>query len=136
MIRLLIILVLMLPASAFAELEFSNARIKNLPPTVPVRAGYVSIHNPGAAPVIVVGARSERFASVEFHRSLMQDGMMRMEPVSELTIAAGSSLELEPGGLHMMMMQPLQPTRPGESIELFLLLQDGSEQLLPMEVIK
>ena len=45
MMRLLVILALMLPTSAFAELEFSDARIKNLPATVPVRAGYVSIHN-------------------------------------------------------------------------------------------
>jgi periplasmic copper chaperone A len=136
MTRLLLILALLMPTSAFAELEFSDARIKNLPPSVPVRAGYVTIHNPAEIAEIIVGARSDRFASVEFHRSLMQDGMMRMEPVAELTIAAGASLQLAPGGLHMMLMQPVKSTRPGEKIELFLLLQDGSEQRLVMEVIK
>ena len=136
MTRLLLILALLLPSSAFAELEFTDARIKNLPPSVPVRAGYVTIHNSGETTEVIVGARSDRFASVEFHRSLMQDGMMRMEPVAELAIAAGANLQLAPGGLHMMLMQPVERTQPGEKIELFLLLQNGAEQRLVMEVIK
>ena len=136
MSRLLLIFVLLLPGLALADLEFSDARIKNLPPTVPVRAGYVKIHNPGETTVTLVGARSDKFAGVEFHRSLMQDGMMRMEPVAEISIAAGTSLELAPGGLHMMLMQPTEATVPGDKIELFLMFEDGSERRLVMEVIK
>ena len=54
----------------------------NLPPSVPVRAGYMTLHNPGENAVSILQAvRSDAFASVEIHRSSMQDGMMRMDPV-------------------------------------------------------
>ena len=130
------ILLLLFPVSAFAELDISQARIKNLPPSVPVRAGYMTIHNPSQIEVSIVAIRCDAFASVEIHRSVMQDGLMRMDPVHNLLIAPGASLQLAPGGLHLMMMQPVQATRPGDDIEIILQLDDGSEQRLTMKVIK
>ena len=134
--RLLLILALLFPASAFAELEFSDAWIKNLPPTIPVRAGYMTMHNPGPGTLGVVAIRSEAFASVEIHRSFMQDGMMRMEPVDKLEIGPDASVKLEPGGLHLMMMMPQEPTSPGDEIVIFVELDDGSEQDLKMTVVE
>ena len=136
MIRFLLILGLLLPASTFAELEIVDARIKNLPPSVPVRAGYMTIHNPDDRAVSIVSIRSDAFASVDIHRSAMQNGMMTMEPVESLSIAAGANVQLAPGGYHLMMMQPLEATRPGQEIEIVLHFDDGSEQRLTMKVIK
>jgi copper(I)-binding protein len=136
MSRTLLLLTLLLPASAFADLDISDARIKNLPPTVPVRAGYMTIHNPEPGAVTIISVRSDAFASVEIHQSLMKDGMMHMEPVDELRIDAGTSAQLAPGGLHLMMMQPVDPTHPGDEIEVFLQLDNGTEQGLIMKVIK
>jgi len=135
MLRFLLILGLLLPASAFAELEIVDAWIKNLPPSVPMRAGYMTIHNPGETAVTILSIRSDAFASIDIHRSVMQDGMMRMDPVTALSIAPGESLQLAPGGYHLMM-QPLQATRPGHEIEIVLQFDDGSEQRLTMTVIK
>ena len=134
--RLLLALALLIPLCALADLEIGDARIKNLPATVPVRAGYLTLHNPTQAPVSVIGAHSAAFASVEIHRSVMQDGMMQMQRVPRLEIGAGETLRLAPGGLHLMMMQPREPTRPGAEIEIFLQLGDGSEQSLKMKVVK
>jgi copper(I)-binding protein len=134
--RLALLVALLLPLNAFAELDITEARIKNLPPSVPVRAGYLSIHNSSEFSVSVVAIRSDAFASVEIHRSVMQDGMMRMEPVDRLTIEPGTSLQLAPGGLHLMMMHPVEATRPGDDLEIILQLGDGSEQRLMMKVIK
>jgi copper(I)-binding protein len=136
MLRLLLILSVMFPLTAFAELDIREAWIKNLPPSTPVRAGYMSIHNPDQIAVSVVEIRSKAFASVEIHQTIEQDGMMRMDPVPNLKIEAGSSVQLAPGGLHLMMMNPEQPTRPGDIIEILLVLDDGSEQSLKMLVKK
>jgi copper(I)-binding protein len=136
MFRLIMILALLLPSSAYAELEYNEAWIKNLPSPVPVRAGYMTIHNPQAQAVSIVEIHSDSFASVEIHRTLMQDGMMRMEQVRDLTIAAGETVQLAPGGLHLMMMQPVQPTRPGETHRIILEYNDGSTQELEMTVRK
>lgn len=125
---------LLFPGLALAELEISDAWIKNLPASVPVRAGYMTVYNPQQQALAIVAAHSGRFASVEIHRSFMQDGMMRMEPVPNLGIEAGASRKLEPGGLHFMMMQPVEPTRPGETIQVTIEFDDGSLQQFEMEV--
>ncbi|MDH3760319.1 MAG: copper chaperone PCu(A)C [Gammaproteobacteria bacterium] len=134
--RLILILALLLPTSAYAELEISEAWIKNLPPPVPVRAGYMTIYNPQSRALSIVEIHSDSFASVEIHKTLMQDGMMRMEQVVALKIAAGETVQLAPGGLHLMMMQPVQPTRPGEIHRITIEYDDGSTQELEMTVRK
>ena len=136
MLRLLIVALLLLPLSAWAELQISDSRIKHLPPTVPVRAGYMTIHNPEPAKVTIVEVRSEAFASVEMHQTLMQDGMMRMEQIPALTIDANATVRLEPGGKHLMLMQPHKPTEPGMMIPLTLVLDDGRQLALEITVVK
>ncbi len=126
----------MLPAIALAELEINNAWIKNLPATVPLRAGYMSIYNPGSQNISILSISSDKFASVQVHQTIEQDGIMRMEQVPALLIGPGTRLDLEPGGIHLMMMQPLQPTLPGDRIEIRIKLDDGSEQNLIMTVKK
>jgi hypothetical protein len=129
-------LLLILPGSAVAELEIHDAWIKNLPPAVPVRAGYMTIHNAQANAVSIIAIRSDAFSSVEIHRTIAEDGMMRMEPVPTLVIEPDSSVQLAPGGLHLMMMNPTQATRPGDVLQIVIELDDGSAQSLNMTVKK
>lgn len=136
MLRLLLLLPLMFPPSVFAELRISDAWIKNLPPSVPVRAGYMTIHNPQDTAVSIIALRSETFASVEIHQTISRDGMMSMEPVPNLKIEADTSVQLVPGGLHLMMMQPMNPGKPGDRIRIVITLDNGAEQTLDMMVKK
>lgn len=126
--------ILILSCSANAELAISDAWIKNLPPPVPVRAGYMILSNTGSSAISIQTIRSEAFSYIEIHRTVESDGMMSMEPISVLSIEANSSVQLEPGGLHLMMMQPAEPTRPGDIIRISIVFDDGSVQELDMEV--
>ncbi|TNF87005.1 MAG: copper chaperone PCu(A)C [Gammaproteobacteria bacterium] len=132
--RFLLFLALLAPTVSLAELDISDAWIKNLPPSVPVRAG--TLHNAQSKTQRIVAVHSESFASVEIHQTLMQDGMMRMEQVPALQIEPGETVQLAPGGLHLMMMQPAQPTRPGEVHRIEIEFEDGSRQSLQMTVRK
>jgi hypothetical protein len=134
--RFFLFLALLIPATGFAQLEFSDAWIKNLPDPVPVRAGYMTIYNPQSQAISIVAFHSDAFASVEIHQTRMQDGMMRMDPVPNLTIAPGETVQLAPGGLHLMLMQPAQPTRPGEVRRITIEFDDGSRQTLELTVRK
>jgi len=125
-----------LPGSAFAELDISDGWIKNLPPTIPVRAGYMTIHNAQTHTLSIVAIHSDAFASVEIHRTIEQDGMMRMEPVPTLVIEPDSTVQLAPGGLHLMMMNPFEPTKPGDALMIVIELDDGSTQNLKLIVKK
>jgi len=136
MLRFLLILVFIFPGVASAELDIHNAWIKNLPPAVPVRAGYMTIRNAGANAISIIAIRSDAFSSVEIHRTIAEDGMMRMEAVPTLIIEPDSTVKLAPGGLHLMMMNPAEPTKPGDVLQIVIELDDGSTQNLNMTVKK
>ena len=132
----LLLLGLLWPLVAVAEVEIRDAWIKQLPPTVPMRAGYMTLHNAGPSSMILTGASSDAFQRIEIHRSYEQDGMMRMDPVDSIELPVGTEFRLEPGGYHLMMMMPIEPTRPGDLVELVLEFSDGSRQKLQMMVKK
>ena len=136
MSRSILFVAILLPAICRAELDISDAWIKNLPPSVPVRAAYMTLHNPSTTAQRIVGLHSESFAGVEIHQTVMQDGMMRMQQLSNLQVKAGETVQLEPGGLHLMLIQPAEPTRPGEMHRIEIEYEDGSRQGLQLMVKK
>lgn len=131
----LTLLLATLPATA-ASLNISNAWIKNLPPVVPMRAGYMLIENNNNIAYRIVGIQSEVFTAIDIHETVEKNGMMSMQPVSALTIEANTSVELAPGGMHLMMMRPKQVLKPGDRVSISLEFDDGSTQILQMTVRK
>ncbi|MCR6645888.1 MAG: copper chaperone PCu(A)C [Terricaulis sp.] len=71
-------------------------------PGANVAAGYVTLHNNGAAPDRLLSATSPRASRVELHEMLMDNGVMRMRQVHAIALAPGGSVTLAPGGLHIM----------------------------------
>lgn len=131
-----LLFILLWPMVAAAEVEVRDAWIKQLPPTVPMRAGYLTLHNRGDSTMLLTGASSDAFGRVEIHRSYEQDGMMRMDPVDSIELPANTEFRLEPGGYHLMMMMPRAATRAGDRVGLVLEFSDGSRQSLQMTVRK
>jgi hypothetical protein len=86
--------------------------------------------------VTIVSLQSKSFESIEIHQSLEVNGMMSMRPVDTLSIQAGGSLELAPGGFHLMMMNPLDELIPGQKVAITLYYEDQKTQLIEMEVRK
>ncbi len=134
MLRLLLLLATLLPAGARAQLNANDAWIRHLPPAVPVRSGYVVITNPSSRPITIVAAESPAFARVEFHRSVERDGKMQMQRVESVTIEPGARLAFEPGGLHLMLIEPRRSLKSGDLVELALRLDDGRVLRLEMTV--
>lgn len=112
-------------AWAATPLEVSDARVPEAPPVSTVLAGYMNIANRTDKPVTVVEVRGKQFDRVEIHRTETRDGMARMVKQDTLQIGAGKSVELAPGGLHLMLIEPQQPLREGDVVTLTLVLKDG-----------
>ncbi len=88
-------------------------------------AGFGRIENDCAKPLSVVGASSPAFEDVSLHETSIADGISRMRAVPELRIAPGSSAVLEPGGMHLMLVQPRAPLEAGSMVEIDFALKDG-----------
>ena len=131
----LIVMVTAFPVTA-APLLITNAWIKNLPPAVPMRAGYMRIENDTNDPQRIVGVESEVFTAIEIHETVEKNGMMSMQPLLPLVIAAGKTVELAPGGIHLMMMGPQRRLKAGDRVSIILEYDDGHKQTLLMIVKK
>ncbi len=131
-----VILILAMPPVFAESLNIGNAWIKNLPPVVPMRAGYMTIENKTGQRIQIIGAESEVFTSVEIHETVEKDGMMSMQPVSVLIIPPGTTTQLAPGGIHLMMMQPQETLKPDDLVSVTLKFNDGNTQTLQMTVRK
>jgi len=134
-LSILVLLMLSLPAAA-ESLQITEAWIKNLPMAVPVRAGYMHISNNQNTEITIVSLQSKSFESIEIHQSMEVNGMMGMRPVDALSIPAGGSLELAPGGFHLMMMNPQEELVPGQKVTVTLYYQNQNTQLIELEVRK
>lgn len=92
---------------------------------MPMAAGYGKIRNDCREAVVVVAAGSKAFGDVSLHETTLVDGVSRMRAVERLPIAAGATVALKPGGLHLMLMQPEVALKEGAQLPLRLSLEDG-----------
>lgn len=99
--------------------------VRLIPGGMPMQAGFGRIENPCAMPVMIVAVRSPAYASVELHETRTVAGVSRMRAVAELRIAPDAAAVLKPGGLHLMLMQPHAPLKPGSKVAIEFELQGG-----------
>lgn len=99
------------------------------PAAMPMQAGFGRIENACAAPVTIVSARSPSYGDVELHESRIVGGVSRMRAVPELRIAPDDAAVLKPGGLHLMLMRPKAPLKPGSKVAIEFGLAGGGTLL-------
>jgi copper(I)-binding protein len=73
----------------------------------------------------LVGASSPVAGVAEIHEMKMDGNVMTMRPAGVLELPAGKTVELKPGGLHLMLMDLKQPLAAGSSVPLTLVLKDS-----------
>ena len=71
-------------------------------------AGYLVVSNNSNADVSITRVDSPQYGSVEIHESTLVDGVARMRPIKALDVPAGTTVTLERGGKHLMLMRPVE----------------------------
>lgn len=71
----------------------------------------------------LVSVSSPVAARVELHTTTMEEGVMKMRPAGRIELRAGRPVKLEPGGLHIMLIDLKQPLKPGDKVPLTLTVQ-------------
>ncbi|MDV3469246.1 copper chaperone PCu(A)C [Stenotrophomonas sp. C3(2023)] len=130
---------LMLCAGSASAVQVDCVKVSDgwarLPPgAASMTAGYMTLRNECPDAVRIVGARSAQFADVSVHETTLNDGVSRMQHVHEVPLARGASVEFKPGGLHLMLMQPVAPLQPAQQLQVTLQLHDGGEVRVPLAV--
>jgi len=106
------------PATITAgDLAIETPWLRATPGGAQVAGGYVKVSNRGAAPDRLVGASIEGAERGEVHEMKAENGVMKMGPVDGLAIAPGASVELKPGGYHLMFMGLKAPLKQGDAVK-------------------
>ena len=105
-------------------------------PGAKVGGGYLTITNQSDNDDRLESVASDHSAKAEIHSMVMQDDVMIMRPLDGgLTIPAGETVHLAPGGLHLMFMQLRQPHVVGEPFEATLSFKHAGEKTVSFEVL-
>ena len=97
-------------------------------------AGFLKLTNTGTQPDRLLSATSPVAPVVELH-SMVRDGdVMRMRPVQDITIAPGQTVELRPGGFHVMMVGLTAAMNQGSRVPLILRFERAGEVRVELDV--
>lgn len=97
-------------------------------------AGFLTLRNNGAAPDRLVSATSPAARVVELHTHIREGDVMRMRPVADIPVPPGQTVQLRPGGLHLMLIGLNEPLRQGASVPLTLRFERAGEVQVTLSV--
>ncbi len=122
-------------ASAFAhaQVTVSEPWIRATVGGQKVAGGYMQLKS--ARDTALVAASSPAAATVEVHEMAMVDNVMKMRAVQKLDVPAGRTVELKPGGYHIMFIDIKEPMKVGAKIPLQLIFEDKHKQRETVAVI-
>jgi periplasmic copper chaperone A len=131
---LLAIATLMLTTPALADdVRIDDPWTRATAPGQKVAGGFMRLT--ADADMTLVGGSSPVSAHFELHTMRMDDGVMVMREVENIPLPKGKTVELKPGGLHIMFIGLRQPIRAGDRVPVTLRLRgaDGKERMLEIE---
>ncbi len=94
------------------------------------------IKNAGGSTVTIRSARTTAAQVVEFHQTIVENDIARMQAIDALIIPAGETLELRPGRMHIMLRQLTGDLKPGTSVELRLEVNKGDTIQLTVPIMQ
>lgn len=113
-------------ARANGKLTVYDAWIRKAPPGVSMMAGYATLKNEGDAPVKVLTVQSDAFRQSSIHETVVERGVSKMRELPRVDLAPGATIEMKPGGAHLMLLEPRHPILVGDKVHMVFLLADGT----------
>ena len=108
-----------------ANFKVEDAWVRATAPGQPVGGAFMKLTSDTNAQL--VGASSPVAGMVQVHMMKMQDGVMIMREMKSLPLPKGKTVELAPGGYHIMLMELKQPLKAGEHVPITLKVKAGKK---------
>ena len=119
-------LLLAAASGAFAQVKVEQPWAR---PTVEGQmagGAFLKIQNVGGADRLL-SASSSAAGMVQLHTMSMEGDVMKMREVEAIDLPAGKTVELKPGGLHLMLMGLKSPLKEGSKVPLTLKFEKAGE---------
>lgn len=87
-------------------------------PSAKAGAAYVSLMNHGVEADRLIAVSTPVAGMASLHQSVEEDGVMKMPELGATEIGPMATLEMKPGGIHVMLMDLKAPLKKGDTITL------------------
>ncbi|MCG6885426.1 MAG: copper chaperone PCu(A)C [Silicimonas sp.] len=118
------------------DLTLSAAFSRETLPNQPVAGAFLTITNNGSEDDVLIAVSSPLAARGEVHEMAMEGDTMKMRPLADgLVIPAGATVELQPGGYHLMFMGLNQSLVEGEMVDVTLEFRNAGAVAIPFSIL-
>ncbi len=104
----------------------------------PMMAGngviYMTLMNNGNNDDVLLGLETDVAETVELHETKMENDVMKMSPIANIQVPAGGSATLEPGGMHVMLINLKQELVAGEKVAFTLNFEKSGPMVVEAEI--
>ena len=125
--KLLLLAAALITTPAFAQVKIENAWARATPPGATLAVGYMTIRNGLGAFDRLIAVSSPAAAKVEMHVTVQDGEVSRMREVKAYEVPARGTLELAPGGSHLMLVDIKAPFKAGDKVPLVLRFEKAGE---------
>ncbi|MBT9456060.1 MAG: copper chaperone PCu(A)C [Burkholderiaceae bacterium] len=119
-------------ACASAQVTVKDAWVRATVPQQKATGAFMQLS--AAKDTRLVAVSSTAVPVVEVHEMVMQDHVMKMRQIPALDLPAGKSVELKPGGYHVMLLDLKQQMKVGATVPLTLVFEDKAGKRETVEV--
>lgn len=121
-------------SSALAQVEVKDAWMRATVTQQKSAGAFMRLTSAQGARVLKVSTPVAGVA--EIHEMSMVDNMMHMRAVDALEVPAGKTVDLKPGGYHIMLQDLKQPIKEGDVVPLTLVVEgsDGKRTNVDVKV--
>lgn len=118
----------LLGGNALAQVTVKDAWVRATVAQQKATGAFMQLQS--AQDVRLVGALSPVAGVVEVHEMAMVGDVMTMRAIPSLPLPAGKTVELRPGGYHVMLMDLKAAVKDGETVPVTLIVEgrDGQRQ--------
>lgn len=99
-----------------------------------IAAGFFSVENLGEADDRLIAAASPAAETVELHTHIHEGGVMKMRRIEAIDVPSGGQIELEPGGLHLMLINADPDALAADAVDVTLTFEKAGDITLSAPV--
>lgn len=115
-------------STALAQVSVTDPWVRATVPQQKATGAFMQLTAPADARL--VGARSPAAGIVEVHEMVMEGDIMKMRAVPAVELPAGKTVELKPGGYHVMLIDLKAQVKEGDVVPLTIVVEgkDGKRE--------
>jgi periplasmic copper chaperone A len=127
--------VIAIAVPALAQVSVTGAWVRGTVTGQKTTGAFMQLASSVDTALVAVATPAAKIAEV--HEMKMEGGVMKMSAVDQVALPAGKSVELKPGGYHVMLVDLVAPLKDGDTVPLKLTFQDksGTKQTVDVKAV-